>query len=36
MLKVQSNLRMEDEGGGAISLNMHLLTGEYIQVVESN
>lgn len=26
---VQSNLRMEDEGGGAISLNMHLLTGEY-------
>lgn len=26
---VQSNQRMEDEGGGAISLNMHLITGEY-------
>ncbi len=25
-LGVQSNLRMENEGGGAISLNMHLLT----------
>ncbi len=26
---VQSNQRMEDEGAGGISLNMHLLTGEY-------
>jgi iron complex outermembrane receptor protein len=26
---IQSNLRMENEGGGKISLNMHLLTGQY-------
>jgi iron complex outermembrane receptor protein len=26
---IQSNQRMEDEGGGAISLNMALITGEY-------
>lgn len=26
---VQSNRRMENEGGGAISLDMHLLTGQY-------
>ena len=26
----QSNKRMENEGGGAISLNMHLLTGQYL------
>lgn len=26
---VQSNQRMEDEGGGAISLDMQLITGEY-------
>lgn len=27
---IQSNKRMENEGGGAISLNMHLLTGQYL------
>ncbi len=27
---VQSNERMENEGGGAISLNMHLLSAQYI------
>lgn len=27
---IQSNERMENEGGGAISLNMHLLTGQYL------
>ncbi|HJW27649.1 MAG TPA: TonB-dependent receptor plug domain-containing protein, partial [Saprospiraceae bacterium] len=27
---IQSNLRMENEGGGAISLNMHLLTFQYL------
>jgi iron complex outermembrane receptor protein len=27
---VQSNVRMENEGGGAISLNMHLFTGQYL------
>lgn len=27
---VQSNERMENEGGGAISLNMHLLTTQYL------
>ena len=29
-LGVQSNERMENEGGGAISLNMHLLTFQYL------
>ena len=29
-LGVQSNERMENEGGGAISLNMHLLTLQYL------
>jgi iron complex outermembrane receptor protein len=27
---VQSNVRMENEGGGAISLNMHLFTAQYL------
>lgn len=27
---VQSNERMENEGGGQISLNMHLLTFQYL------
>ncbi|MEZ4958288.1 MAG: TonB-dependent receptor [Saprospiraceae bacterium] len=29
-LGIQSNERMENEGGGAISLNMHLLTFQYL------
>ena len=29
-LGIQSNKRMENEGGGAISLNMHLLTFQYL------
>ncbi|MEZ4922619.1 MAG: TonB-dependent receptor [Crocinitomicaceae bacterium] len=29
-LGVQSNERMENEGGGAISLNMHLITAQYL------
>ncbi|NVO21636.1 MAG: TonB-dependent receptor [Bacteroidetes bacterium] len=38
---IQSNKRMENEGGGAISLNMHLLTLQYllkweVQVSERN
>ena len=33
---IQSNKRMENEGGGAISLNMLLLTGQYILKFEKN
>ncbi|MBI1837380.1 MAG: TonB-dependent receptor [Flavobacteriia bacterium] len=29
-LGIQSNIRMENEGGGAISLNMHLFTFQYL------
>lgn len=29
-LGIQSNLRSEDEGGGELSLKMHLLTGQYL------
>ena len=29
-LGIQSNERMENEGSGAISLNMHLITGQYL------
>ncbi len=32
---VQSNERMENEGGGAISLNMHLLTFQYLMKWET-
>lgn len=33
---IQSNKRMENEGGGAISLNMHLLTFQYLAKWEKN